>query len=377
MRILLSGGGTGGHVNPALAVADEIKKKEPDSEIAFVGTGKGIESKLVPKAGYKLYTYEVQGLSRSLSPDNIRRVFLAARAERKAVSIIKEFKPDVVFGTGGYACWPLLRAAASKNIPTALHESNAVPGFAVKTLEGRVDKIYVNFESTLSELSRPEKGKRVGNPLRGVFSSENKEEARKKLGLDGKYEKFILSCGGSMGAERINFEVIDLMKNYTAKHPEIFHLHASGSIEKDIAREAFEKAGLDKVPNVSLVEYIYDMPDRMAAADLIINRAGAVTLSEIALLGKASILIPSPNVTNNHQYKNARILADGGAATLIEEKVLYGAALENAVEEIIEDDVRRAKMEENAKKYAIDNAAEIIYNELCELIKEKKGEPSA
>lgn len=375
MRILLSGGGTGGHVNPALAVADIIKKNDPDSEIAFVGTGKGIESKLVPKAGYKLYTYEVEGLKRSLSLDNIRRVLEAARAAGKAKKIIRDFKPDVVFGTGGYACWPLLKAASDNGIPSALHESNAVPGFAIKMLESHVDRIYVNFESTISALSNPEKAVRVGNPLRGVFASENKEEARKKLGLEGKYEKFILSCGGSMGAERINFEVIDLMKNYTAHHPEIFHLHASGAIEKDIAREEFCRAGLDKVPNVSLVEYIYDMPDRMAAADLIINRAGAVTLSEIALLGKASILIPSPNVTNNHQYKNARLLADGGAAVLIEEKDLYGARLERAVEDIMSDDNRRDLMEESAKNFAVKDAASIIYRELKELAENSKEKP--
>ena len=372
MRILLSGGGTGGHVNPAIAVADKIKAMEPDSEIAFVGTGKGIESKLVPKAGYKLYTYEVRGLKRSFSLENIKRLFMAASAAREAGKIIKEFKPDVVFGTGGYACWPLIRAAAGNGIPSALHESNAIPGFAVKTLEHRVDRIFVNFESTISELSVPEKAKRVGNPLRGVFESENRDAAREKLGITGKYDKFILSCGGSMGAERINFEVIDMMKNYTAHHPEIYHLHASGSIEKDIAREEFVKAGLDKVPNVELVEYIYDMPDRLAAADLIINRAGAVTLSEISLLGKASVLIPSPNVTNNHQYKNAMVLADGGAAAVIEEKNLFGSRLENTVAEILDNDDKRHAMEENAKKFAIPNAADIIYEELKKLISEKK-----
>ena len=369
MRVLMSGGGTGGHVNPAIAIANEIMRREPDSEIAFVGTRRGIENKLVPKEGYKLYHIEIQGIRRSLSPSNIKTAVLAFRSFRKCRKIVKEFKPDVVIGTGGYACWPVVRAAQALGIPTALHESNAAPGFAVKMLEKGADRVYVNFEETISQLSFPDKAIRVGNPMRGGFVGADREKARDELGITGKYRVFLLSLGGSMGAERINDEVLAVMRNYTSKHPEILHVHASGSIEYAQAKRQFEEMGLDKCPNLQLLEYVYDMPLRMAAADVVINRAGAMTLSELALVGRAAILIPSPNVTNNHQYKNAAVLRDAGAAVLLEEKDLTGDVLTNAVKELCEDREKRASMQENIKKFAVDNAAEIIYKDIIKIVR--------
>lgn len=369
MRVLMSGGGTGGHVNPAIAIANIIKKNQPDAEIAFVGTKRGIESKLVPHEGYKLYHIQIQGIRRSLSPSNIKTAFLALKSFSDCKKIIKEFKPDVVIGTGGYACWPVVRAAASLKIPTVLHESNAAPGFAIKMLEKKATKVFVNFEETISQLQCPEKAVRVGNPLRGDFSTISKEEARKNQGIEGKYRTFILSLGGSMGAERINFEVIDMMKEYTSKNPEILHVHGTGAIEYEIAKKMFEEAGLDKYPNLKLVEYIYDMPEKMAAADIVINRAGAMTLSEIAMLGKASVLIPSPNVTNNHQYKNAHVLEKAGAAVLIEEKNLENGALTKVVKEIAENREKRAQMEEKVLGFAVKDAAQKIYDYISEIVK--------
>lgn len=361
MRVLMSGGGTGGHVNPAIAIANVIKKNEPDSEIAFVGTKRGIENKLVPHAGYELYHIEIQGIRRSLSLDNIKTLYLAFKSFNDCKRIIKRFKPDVVIGTGGYACWPVVRAAASLGIKTILHESNATPGFAVKMLEDKVDRIFVNFEETVKELKYPEKAERVGNPLRGDFSSIDREIARKNQGITGKYEKFLLSCGGSMGAEQVNFAVLDMMREYTSKHPEILHIHATGSIEYEISKKIFEDNGLDKCPNIVLQEYIYDMPEKMAACDLIINRAGAMTLSEIAMQHKASVLIPSPNVTNNHQYKNAHVLESAGAAVLIEEKNLNGHILSTVTEDILTNDAKRTEMENNSAKFALSGAGERIY----------------
>lgn len=369
MRVLMSGGGTGGHVNPAIAIANIIKKNQKDAEIAFVGTKRGIENKLVPHAGYELFHIRIQGIRRSLSPSNIKTAFLAAKSFGDCKRIIKKFKPDVVIGTGGYACWPVVRAAAALKIPTILHESNATPGFAIKMLEKKADKIFVNFEETIPQLKCPEKAVRVGNPLKGDFTAIVPQAAKKELGIGSKYSSFVLSLGGSMGAERINFEVLDMMKEYTSKHPEILHIHATGAIEYQVTKELFEKEGLDKFENLQLLEYIYDMPNKMAAADVVINRAGAMTLSEIALLGKASVLIPSPNVTNNHQYKNAHVLEKAGAAVLIEEKELGAGALTCAVKGLVEDDEKRSAMEKKVAAFAVDDAADKIYDYIMKTIK--------
>lgn len=369
MRVLMSGGGTGGHVNPAIAIANIIKEKNPDSVIEFVGTKRGIENKLVPHAGYKLHHIEIQGIRRSLSPKNIKTAYLAFRSFGICKKIIKKFKPDVVIGTGGYACWPVVRAAAALGIPTVLHESNATPGFAIKMLEKKANKIFVNFEETIPQLKCPEKAVRVGNPLRGDFSTINREAARESQGITGKYRYFLLSLGGSMGAERINQEVIAMMKSYTSQHTEILHIHGTGAIEYEETKRMFEEAGLTKYNNLQLLEYIYDMPEKMAASDLVINRAGAMTLAEIALLGRASLLIPSPNVTNNHQYKNARVLEEADACILIEEKNLTDGKLAEAVREIIENDEKRKAMEHNVKKFAVSDAADRIYEYIKETVK--------
>ncbi|MBQ7821483.1 MAG: UDP-N-acetylglucosamine--N-acetylmuramyl-(pentapeptide) pyrophosphoryl-undecaprenol N-acetylglucosamine transferase, partial [Clostridia bacterium] len=306
MRVIVTGGGTSGHVNPALAIANTIKKNIPGSEIIFVGTNRGIENKLVPKAGYKLYHVDVRGIKRSLSLSNLKSLYLAVTSPIKAKKLIRQFKPDVVIGTGGYVCWPVMKAAADMNIPTALHESNSIPGVAIKMLAKHVDRIFVNFEATKNKFPEDYRDKivRVGNPLRPEFLTLDYNSARDTLGINGKYEKFILSCGGSMGAEKINEAVIALMRDYTSKHPEILHLHATGSIEYEQTMKMYRENGLDKHSNIKVVEYIYDMPEQMAAADLVINRAGAMTLSELAILKKRALLIPSPNVTDNHQYKN-------------------------------------------------------------------------
>ena len=365
----MSGGGTGGHVNPAIAIANEIHRRDPSAEIAFVGTERGIENRLVPKEGYRLYHIEIQGIRRSLSPSNIKTVLLAAKAFSKCRRIVREFKPDIVIGTGGYVCWPVVRAAQALGIPTALHESNAAPGFAVKVLEKGADRVFVNFEETLKLLKYPEKAVRVGNPLKSGFFDVDREKARAELGVAGKYRTFLLSLGGSMGAERVNEEVLSVMREYTSQHPEIYHVHATGAIEYEIAKREFEEAGLDKCPNLELVEYIYDMPLKMAAADVVINRSGAMTLSELALLGRAAILIPSPNVTNNHQYKNAAVLRDAGAALLFEEKDLAPGVLTGAVRSLCEDRAKREQMQENIKAFAVADAAGRIYDDVLELVR--------
>ncbi len=373
MKVLMTGGGTGGHVNPAIAIADKIKEKEPDSDIAFVGTPRGIENKLVPAAGYKLYHIDIRGLRRSLSVSNFRTLYLMAASQVKARRLIKDFNPDIVIGTGGYVCWPLVNAASKMNIPTVLHESNAVPGVAVKLLQNKVDRIYVNFEATLSRLSHPERAKRVGNPLRGHFGELTKVQARAKLGYNNKYRHVLLSCGGSMGAERVNEEVLKLMRDYTSKDVSIKHIHATGSIEYKASKAVFQEYGLDKCPNLELCEYIYDMPLKMTAADLVISRAGAITLSELAVQKKPCILIPSPNVTDNHQYKNAKVLGDAGAALVFAESELEDGILTDAVKQLIPDRKRLRDMSESIASFAVRDCADILYSELRGLVDQKNS----
>lgn len=372
MRVLMTGGGTGGHVNPAIAIANKICEMEPDSEIAFVGTERGIENKLVPKAGYKLYHIDVRGIKRKLSIDNLKALWLSFTSVQKAKKLIRDFKPDVVIGTGGYVCWPIVKGAVKLGVPSALHESNAMPGMAVKMLQNDVDILFINFEQTKTHLKRKKAVMHVGNPLRGEFTALSYEKSREELGITGKYRSFLLSYGGSMGAERINDEVIELMKNYTSKHPEILHVHATGSIEYAAATDKFKNYGLEKFKNLRIVEYIYDMPLQIAAADLIICRAGAMTISELTALGKVSVLIPSPNVTDNHQYKNAKVLADGGAASLIEEKELSGERLQNEVENILGDREKMKKMSDASRSFAVTDTDTLIYNAVKELVKSKK-----
>ena len=366
MNIVVSGGGTGGHVNPALAIADIVKAHEPDAEISYVGTSKGIENKLVPAAGYTLYHVEVQGLKRSLSLSNLKTAWMAATSISKAKELLKKLRPDVVIGSGGYVCWPVVKAAHDLGIPCALHESNAIPGFAVKMLEKDADRIFVNFEETKAALKHPEKAERVGNPLRGGFSAISRDEARKRLGAED-YDLCVLSYGGSMGAERVNDEILAVMEKYTSSQPKIRHMHATGSIEWPIASVQFREKGLDRFPNLRCVEYIYNMPEEMAAADLIICRAGAMTLSELALMKKPCILIPSPNVADNHQYKNARVLQDKGATVVFEEKELSGDILTDTVKRICSDPSERERMSGAISGFAVPDAAERIYAGLKEI----------
>ena len=372
MRVLITGGGTGGHVNPALAIANTIKQNDPDAVIAYVGTKRGIENKLVPKAGYPMYYVDVKGIKRSLSPSNIKAAYLALTSPIKAKKIIREFKPDIVVGTGGYVSWPVVKAASQMGITTALHESNAIAGVAVKMLQKSVDRIYLNFEKTGESLSCDRaKLMKVGNPILGGFSSMTREEARKKLGIPDKYKYVILSYAGSMGAEKVNDAVLCLMREFTAKHPEVYHIHATGSIELELCTSQFKEMGLDKCENIELCEYIYDMPVRMAAADITINRAGAMTISELAATGKCSIFIPSPNVAENHQYKNAKVLSDAGAAALFEEKELTDGAkpLIEEVEKLLSDegDELRAERSEKIRQFAVSDANKLIYNDLVKL----------
>lgn len=367
MRVLLSGGGTGGHINPALAIAKRILKSQPDAEIAFVGTPYGMENKLIPREGFKLYHVDVKGFIRKLTPKNIPILYKAITSPFKAKKILKEFSPDIVIGTGGYASWPIVKAAAKAKIPTAIHEQNAVPGVTTKMLSRYVDKIMISFKESAEYIGMPEKTVLVGNPVSLDILSADRISSRKKFNPENKLS--ILSFGGSLGAREINNNVLGFIEKYVSAHKEVFHTHAIGSYEWEKRKEQLHK--LSGIENAEILEYIYDMPLRMAASDIVICRAGAITLAELEILGKPAVLIPSPNVTNNHQYKNAMVLKNSGAAEIIEEKDLNVDALIKIVDSILGDARRLEEMRKNMLSLAIRDSGERIYEIITKLTDKK------
>lgn len=372
MRVLFSGGGTGGHISPALAMADIIKMNIPDAEIAFVGTPKGIENSLIPQAGYKLYHVEIEGIRRSLSPANIRAFYLAMSSPSKAKKIIKEFKPDIVIGTGGYVCWPALKAAADLGIPTAIHESNAHAGMAVRKLQNVVDVIMTNFESTKDQLSPHANVINVGNPLRSICSTVSKKDARKKLGIPDSVDFVTLSFGGSLGAQEINRAACEMMSDFVRKGKQnVRCYHIGGKRYYENACNFFSAFGLERDKRFVNMEYTLDLPVYMAAADVVICRAGAMTLTEIAKMGKAAIIIPSPNVVDNHQYKNAKALSDAGAAVMIcedEIDVDDKSAVCEAVDRFYSDPDYRKEKEEKIKQFAKPDVEKKIFETIMGLV---------
>lgn len=372
MRVMITCGGTGGHINPAIAIANTIKERIPDAEILFVGTKRGKESELVPKAGYELKFVESEGIKRSLSPSNIRAVIRALISPYLAKPIIREFAPDVVVGTGGYACWPVLKGASLLGIPCAVHESNAIPGMAVKRLQKSVDKILVNFEETANYMAKKNKIVRVGNPLVSGFSNMEKDAARERCGIP-KDALCVLSYGGSGGAEFLNLIAVDVMKEYIASRRDIVFVHAAGSRDYAATKARFDELGLDHCPNIRLQEYIYDMPSYMAAADVVICRAGAMTISELSMMEKASIIIPSPNVVDDHQYKNAKVLADAGAACLLREEGLDAASLWKVLESLLYDEKKRMAQQAAVCHFADREANQRIFEELMALAGKRNG----
>ena len=370
MRVLMTGGGTAGHINPALAIADTIKKNDPDAVIEFVGTEKGLEKSLVKKAGYKLHFVEIMGISRSFSLENVKAAMLMIKSQFQAKKIIKEFKPDIVIGTGGYVCWPALRVASKMGIPTVAHESNARPGLAIKQLQGSLDKILVNFKDTEKYIKNKNHVVHVGNPLRGGFGGYDYAKAREKLGI-AEDKVYVLAFGGSLGAQTINDRTFEYMKNHLRGNERVVcHLCTGRNYFKEFT-EMYNKAGLNNCENLMLLEYIHDMHVRMSAADVIICRAGAMTISELAVMKKACLMIPSPNVVDNHQYKNAKMLADAEAVVMIQESELNGEVFACELRQLIADSNKRASLAENISSFANHDANKVIYNEILNLVDKK------
>ena len=368
MRVLFSGGASGGHVNPALAIADIIKANYPDSEIAFVGTPYGIENSIVPQAGYKLYKIKIEGVNGKKGLGKLKAYARAFTAQFSAKRVIKEFKPDIVIGTGGYACWPALKAAVEARIPTMLHESNSMPGMAVRKLQNDVDVIMTNFESTRDNLNPTANVVKVGNPVRSQGLTLTRESARERLGIDA--EKFVvLSFGGSLGAECLNDVALEYMKNFSALHENVLAYHVGGKNYYEDAQRKLEDNKLLEDGKNTLISFTNELLVYMAAADVVICRAGAMTLTEVARMGKATVIIPSVNVTDGHQYKNAKSLADGGAAIMVEESELKnGAKVSELLERLYSDADLRAEMSARIKDFADEDVEKNILQNIRTLL---------
>ncbi len=368
MHILFAGGGTAGHINPALAVAGYIKEVEPDTKISYIGTATKLEAKLVPAAGYDFYTIDVAGFQRKLSLKNIYRNIIAVEkmfsSSRKARKLLKQLKPDIVIGTGGYVSGPVLREAVKLGIKTAIHEQNAYPGITTKALAPNVDRVMLAMPEAERHLNLKNKPVITGNPVRGELTRITRAQARRALGLDER--PLILSFGGSLGARPINEAVTGLIKAHCGSK-KYYHIHGAGKAGYEATLSAVTEECGSVSEEISIKEYINNMDECMAAADLVICRAGAITLSELAVCGKPSILIPSPYVAENHQYHNAMTLKNCGAAEVIEEKNLTKESLTKLALELIDDKGKLSVMKENALKAAISDSKERIYAVILEL----------
>lgn len=372
MKILFAAGGTGGHINPALAAAGEIRERYPDAEILFVGAKGKMEAKLVPNAGFNLKTIRIAGFQRKISIENIFRNILAilylVLSPLSVRKIIKDFNPDVVVGFGGYVSGPVVQMAAKMGIPTAIHEQNAYPGVTNKTLAKSVDKVMLTVEDAIKHLSAKNPPVVTGLPVRGEMLKADREKSRKELGIKDN-QKLVLSMGGSLGALTINNAMVDLISEF-AENENLYFLHAMGQYGLWVPEKLKEKGvDPDNKDNVEIREYISDMDRCMSAADVVICRAGASSLSELQALGKASILIPSPNVSENHQYHNAMALVNKGAALIIEEKDLTKEKMEELFKSLVFDDEKRLVVEANAKAMAVVDAKEKIADIIVSLIK--------
>ncbi len=364
MRVIVSGGGTGGHINPAIAIAKYIKEVEPDSEILYVGTERGLEKKLVPAQNIDIKYIDVYGFKRKLSPMNLYVLAKAVKGVGEGKKILKEFKPDVVIGTGGYVCGPLLYAACKMKIPTIIHEQNVIPGITVKMLADKVDVVATSFDTTKNYLKKYKKILLSGNPVRADLLKTTRFEARIKFNLNE--SPTVLFMGGSLGAKSINDALVEIVSKNLAEDYNIIASTGERNYEEVMSEI---KKHVDEIPaNVNIQPYIYNTDVAFAAADVIICRTGAVTVSELAASGKPSIVVPSPNVAHNHQEYNARYLSDRGAAILIHDDELNGTKLNAEILTLVNDKARLSEMGKNAKTAALYDATDKIYNAAKELI---------
>ena len=371
MKFLFACGGTAGHVNPAIAVAGRLRELMPDCEILFAGAEGKMEMELVPREGYEIRALPVSNLSREHSLEglahNVKALENVAVSMHRTDRLLKEFKPDAVIGTGGYVCYPVLRQAARHGIPTLVHESNAVPGLTTKLLDGHIDCVMVGFEESRAQYKDPEKVIVTGTPVRGDFNNYTRDSARDQLGIP-RDKPLVVSVWGSLGAGDINKVILQMIPLLREK-ADFRMIHSVGTrYYEDFSAKLQETAPDCADYGVDVRDYIYDMPRVMAAADLILCRAGASTLSELTYIGKPALLIPSPNVTNNHPEKNARVLEKAGGAKVLLEGEFDAASLLDTVRKLLCDRERLESMSRAMASLAVPDATERIVGEILSLV---------
>ena len=371
MRVIIAAAGTGGHINPGIAIANKIKQEEPDSEIIFVGTSRGIENDLVPRAGYELRTVEAYGLSKKISPKTVVNNIKTLKGFSQAKKIIEDFKPDIVIGTGGYICGGVISSAYKLGIPTVIHESNAFPGKATKFLEKKLSKILLGFDDAKQYLGDSKKIVTTGNPTKVTGKDLSQEEKNKILTEVGLTDNMpvVLVFGGSQGAQKINESVVDIIKQGKNKKYQI--LWAAGPKQYDIVKEdlAKDNINIEETINSKIVPYIYNMEEIMNAVDLIVARSGAMTITEIALCGKPSIFIPLSSRGANRQVENARVLEKLNAARIILNDEVNCENLSLMIDELLQNPDGLKQMGENARQIAKYHVEDKIYEEIKELVK--------
>lgn len=374
MKFLIACGGTGGHINPGLAIAGIIKKHLPDAEFLFVGTPDGMEAELVPAAGYKMDFVRVAGFQRSLSPSNLARNAKAVRylmtAGSHAKKIVRAFQPDLAIGTGGYAAGPVIRAAQQLGIPTAVHEQNAFPGVTNKLLAKKAKAVMMTFEAAKQYFPENAPTFLTGLPVRGNLTKCTREQAKMKLGFPEGMT--ILSFGGSQGAKCLNDLMPDLMEWHLQSDMNINHIHAYGKHGRDSFMQELQTRGIDGDKRMRVTEYIHDMDVCLAAADLVISRAGASTLSELEAVGRASVLIPYPAAAENHQYHNAMVLGKAGAAIVIEQKDLTQERLREIVADLCTHPEKRMAMGQRAGALFPQDTDERIWEIISQILKDRQ-----
>ncbi len=368
LRIIVSGGGTGGHIYPALSIADRIKSENEGAKVLYIGTKKGLESKIVPKSGYDFKTVTVNGFQRKISIENMKRLMMFFKGICEAASIIRSFKPDVVIGTGGYVSGPVVFCAAIMKVPTVVHEQNAFPGITNKFLSRFTDKVLISFEDARKFFKSAQEVEFTGNPVRKEIVDANKIESRKKLGIPLD-KKMVLSVGGSGGSRKINDAMLSVIEQFCEK--DIAFVHATGNDHFESFSKDFSNEGLKDYQTV--LPYIDNMPDVLAACDMVICSAGAITLSEVTCLGKPAIVIPKAHTAENHQEYNARSVEENGAGVMILEKDITADMIAQNIFNILMDEEKLKDMSSKSVQMGRPEAVDLIYSQIMRLRQLDKG----
>ena len=365
MRIVVTGGGTGGHIYPALSVIEAFQKTDPNLQVLYIGSKRGLEKDIVEKAGFQFVGLDVKGFQKKTPGDVLETTYKAAGALLKAYGLIKKFNPDLVFGTGGYVSGPVVLAGALSGKFTAVHEQNVHPGKTIRMLEKRVKRTYISFSETLSSLKHPEKALLTGNPVRDQFKHLDKAECRSKIGINDEF--MVLSFGGSGGAKKIN-ETMMLVMNQYRQQPRVRFIHVTGKAHYERYMKLLEQNEFKLVNHLKVVPYLYDMPQYLAAADLVISRAGATTIAELCAVSTPSILIPSPNVSENHQEYNARSLERAGVSVLLPERHLSDTRIVSMINEWISHPEKLEKMKSKFAAIQHEDAAATIVKDIVQVL---------